>query len=438
MAMKKSALFAILILVNCWGASGAWAQDNQRFGSVHKIVGTVVASDTVGSRRRELKQGDPVFVGEQIRSSINSEAVLKTDDAGVIAVRPNATFVMERFTANGDANDQFSMRIISGALRMITGWTGFFNKDRHRIITPSATVGIRGTDHEPYVLSAEMSSDLRVPEGTYNKVNKGGTVLGINGANLDIDTGRVGFAPARPPGRSRALITALTPTLLDRVPGFFVAGSFDAELESLVPTDFNEAIRARNASQPGTGTPAPVLPGTTQGAPGTASASGTSSEPPIVAPAVMGSASSEATGETATCKPAAIAAAWLKNLDNSVQQKNARVFMAQFDAQVRVVAYVRGANGEMTQVSFSRDEMARSTTTSFSQISDYTSRRPVVKAKVASDARLGQCDRVEIETVVLESGIRSGGSFRTETLETYKLVRRAGRWLATEASTTQK
>ena len=112
--------------------------------------------------------------------------------------------------------------------------------------------------------------------------------------------------------------------------------------------------------------------------------------------------------------------------------------MAQFDAQVRVVAYVRGANGEMTQVSFSRDEMARSTATSFSQISDYTSRRPVVKAKVASDARPGQCDRVEIETVVLESGIRSGGSFRTETLETYKLVRRAGRWLATEASTTQK
>ena len=121
MAKKKSVLFTILILFNWLGASGAWAQDNQRFGSVHKIVGTVVASDTVGSRRRELKQGDPVFVGEQIRSSINSEAVLKTDDAGVIAVRPNATFVMERFTANGDANDQFSMRIISGALRMITG-----------------------------------------------------------------------------------------------------------------------------------------------------------------------------------------------------------------------------------------------------------------------------------------------------------------------------
>ncbi len=320
---------------------------------------------------------------------------------------------------------------------MITGWTGFFNKDRHRIITPSATVGIRGTDHEPYVLSADMSADLRVPEGTYNKVNKGGTVLGTNGASVDVDAGRVGFAPARPAGRSRALITALTPTLLDRVPGFFVAGSFDSELESLVPSDFNEAIRARNAAQPGGAAPAPTAPAPAL-VPAPGAAPGTSTEPPIVAPAVIGAPAAEVTGETATCRPSAIATAWLRTLDNSVQQKNARVFMAQFDPQVRVVAHVRGANGEMTDVTFSRDEMARSTATSFSQISDYTSRRPVIKAKVASDVRPGQCDRVEVETVVLEGGNRSGASFRTETLETYKLVRRAGRWLAVEASTTQK
>ena len=428
--MYKSAFFKLLMLVSWLSVSQAWAQDNQRFASVYKIVGTVVASDTAGGKRRELKQGDAVYVGEQIRSSTNSEAVLKTDDAGVIAVRPNASFVMERFTANGDANDQFSMRIVSGALRMITGWTGFFNKDRHRIITPSATVGIRGTDHEPFVLSADLASDLRVPEGTYDKVNKGGTVLGLNGANLDIDAGRVGFAPARPVGRSRALITALTPTLLDRVPGFFVAGSFDGELESLVATDFNEAIRAHRAGQPTPGSaPAPVP---------SAPAPGVVPEAPATAPVAIAAAVPEATGETATCKPSAIATAWLKTLDTSVLQKNARVFMAQFDPQVRVVAHVRGANGEMTDVTFSRDEMARSTATSFGEISLYASRRPVVKARVASDVRPGQCDRVEIETVVLEGGNRNGASFRTETLETYKLVRRAGKWLAIEASTTQK
>ena len=112
--------------------------------------------------------------------------------------------------------------------------------------------------------------------------------------------------------------------------------------------------------------------------------------------------------------------------------------MAQFDSQARIVANVRGANGEMTAVEFSRDEMARSTMISFNQISDYDSRRPVINAKVASDVRPGQCDRVEIDTVVIESGIRSGSTFRTETLENYTLVRRAGRWLAVRASTMQK
>ena len=429
--------FLLVILALCsllWGGQ-ATGQVSQRFATVYKITGTVVASDPVGRVRRELRQGDAVYVGEQIHSSTNSEAVLRTDDAGVIAVRPNSAFVMERFTANGDANDQLGLNIISGALRMITGWTGFFNKDRHRITTPSATVGIRGTDHEPYVLSAEMAAGLRVSEGTYNKVNKGGTVLGISGVTLEVNAGSVGFAPAHPARRTRALITALTPTLLDRVPGFFVAGSFDGELESLVPADFTEAIRARNAAQTGNVVPVPVLPGVT---PGSAPSSGASIEPPVSGSAVAGVTSQSTTGETATCKPSAIATAWLMKLDSSVQQKNARAFMAQFDSQARIVANVRGANGEMTAVEFSRDEMARSTMISFNQISDYDSRRPVINAKVASDVRPGQCDRVEIDTVVIENGTRSGSTFRTETLENYTLVRRAGRWLAVRASTMQK
>ena len=400
----------------------AQAQTTQRFASVYKISGSVTATDSTGKQKRELKQGDALFVGEQVRATSTGEAVLRTDDAGVIAVRPNASFVMEQFTANGNSEDALSIRIFSGALRMITGWTGYYNRERHRIVTPSATVGIRGTDHEPYVLSAEMSVDMQMPEGTYNKVNSGGTFLGANGVELAVTPGRVGFAPTQSQMRSRALLTALMPSLLEKVPGFFVPGAFDSELEALAAADMADAAKAGKLSGAVKTATAPAI--TANGA------------PPAMAPSTA--AAAETPVETGSCRPIAIATQWLQELDAAVVNKDGPTFLDKFDAQANVVAYVRDGAGNPVALAFNREELVKSTFASFAELSNYSSRRPAIKATLAAQTKPAQCDRIDIESVAIESGTRNGGSYRAETLETYKLIKRSGKWVAIQASTSMR
>ncbi|MES2880404.1 MAG: hypothetical protein V4713_18495 [Pseudomonadota bacterium] len=402
------------------GTQALAAEPQNRFASIYKISGVVAVVDAASGSRRELKPGDIVRVGDVIQASATGEAVLRMDDAGIIAIRPNTSFVMERFSAKSRPDDQFGMRIFTGALRLITGWTGLRNKDNYRVVTPTATIGIRGTDHEPYVMSAELAASLKQAEGTYNKVNRGGTTLDVAGAQLTIDAGQVGFAPSKSGPKKRALMTALLPSLLDKVPGFYVPGLFDAELEALAAHDLAAALKTLAPGEP----PAPTLP----------------AKPTVDAPApspdVAGTVPKPANPNQ--CDPAAIARTWLEQLDGAIVERQALRFVNLFAPQVRVKALVRNTSGDTTELSYSRSELAKSTFASLDQLTQFATRRPSVNAQLASGSAPGKCDRIEVDSVVIESGTRAGMSYRLESLETYTLVRLGDNWLAVSASTKQR
>jgi len=265
----------------------AAAGSAKRYATVLRVRGAVVASG--GSvRERQLREGDAVYVGERVHAAALAEAVLRTDDAGFIAVRPNTDFVAERFAAEDKPTDNFAVRLLTGSLRVISGWISRTNRAGHQVVTQTATIGIRGTDHEPYVLSAELAASTANREGTYDKVNRGGTTMQVGENTLDIDAGRVGFVrapaapkPSRPGFRERALMTILLPVLLDKVPNFYVPGAFDAELDRYAQTADQDALRQleeRRKAPP----PAPVMGPTASPA---AAAPATASTPaPAAAP----------------------------------------------------------------------------------------------------------------------------------------------------------
>lgn len=431
MKSKPLAATAAALILLFLGMAQAVAAEapGKRFATVHKITGTVQASGSGAVPKRDLQSGDAVYVGEHIRAGTNGEAVLRTDDAGVIAVRPNAAFSMEQFSADGDGKDSLSLRIFAGALRLITGWTARFNKDNHRIRTPSGTVGIRGTDHEPYVMGPELSVELQQAEGTYDKVNSGATVLRANGAEVAIAPGHVGFAPSKPPGRTRALMTALLPTLLDKVPGFYVAGSFDAELEELAKSSMREAEQSGRLAQ------ADAQAAAQAAATSSATPTGTPEAPPTGASAVLAATTKP---DPAGCPVSSIARTWLTELDGAIAQRDANKFVAQFDADASITATVRDAQGQPTQISFTRMELVKSTFASVAQLTEFASRRPVVNARLSNGSTAAQCARIDIESVVIESGVRNGASYRIESLETFTLAKRAGVWLAVRAATRQQ
>jgi hypothetical protein len=376
-------------------ASTANASENS-FATVWKVSGEVIATQPSNSQTqtRTLREGDEVFVGERVKSGSAAEALLKTEDAGLVAIRPNAEFVVERYAASGVSTDLSTLRLLTGSLRLVTGWIGKINRQGYRVVTPTSTIGIRGTDHEPFVVDGELAKRHTSPEGTYDKVNRGGTVLTVGENRLDIDAGKVGFARAAAKTKDRALMTLLLPVLLDKIPSFYVPGKFDAEVEMFSQKASETSMQLLKKRQSRSGL------------------SGASS-----------------------CDGASIAQTWLEGLDSAIGRGDAAAVVAMFAPGVVVEASVLSGDGSMSALTIGRDDFVKSTIAATKDLKNYSQRRISIETRLMLEK--GVCDALLVKSAVIEQGIQIGTPFRFESLEEFDLENMDGSWIAVKARTRQ-
>ena len=394
-------LFIMLGLFFSWTAGAAESSDTGKtFATVWRIQGVVHA----GTNNRKLEANDVILVGEQVSAAANGEAVLKTSDGGMIAIRPNTEFVAERYAADGKPDDRQVLNLVTGALRLISGKIAEINRNEHKVVTPNGIIGIRGTDHEPYVLPPELATQSYQP-GTYDKVNSGATSLEANGGEVLIQPGQVGFsgkAAVKQP-RTRGLTTLLLPSLLARVPDFYVPGAFDNELDRYA------AAQAKPQASPPTTQPGREKPRPNQAV----------HEPP------------------ATCSPEGIGRHWLQRFDDAVAGRDVKTILALFAPEVVASATVRNNDNTMTTVEFQRDELIQSTLKALSGLTDYRQRRLSLEAHLADGETEKSCRRIHLSSRLIEEGRMNGRPHRFESTENYLLELRNGEWLAVQASSVQ-
>lgn len=393
----KSGLSRALLLFLALGMSlaSAFAADaapgaGRTFATVSRVAGNVQVVRKDGGET-PLRAGDAVLVGDKVVAAAQSEALLMTADAGMVAVRPGTEFIAEAFAAEGKRTDKFLVRLVTGSLRIVSGWIASLNPGEHKVMTRVATIGIRGTDHEPYVLATPTATGYAV--GTYDKVNRGGTTLSQGDNNLDIDPGKVGFARAADPSaKTRALMTLLLPVLLDKVPDFYVPGQFEDEIEKyskIADTVSRAQLEKKRAG-----------------------------------------------GDAAErCNAESIAQTWLNALDKGIEDRNAEAVLALFAPEVSVRANVRDQDGNMVSVSMSREEVVRSTFSALSDLQNYRQRRIGLDAQPSAED--AGCRRIVVKSTAIEQGTIGGKPYRFEALEEYLLQQRDRAWLAVEAATTQ-
>ena len=160
------------------------------FGTVDAISGSANVIDQSG-KSTAISVGQTISEGQTIESGADGEVHLVTEDGGIIAVRPNTVFRVDEYKAEGDSNDKMFMSLLKGAIRSITGWVGKHNTAAYRLNTPTATIGIRGTDHETTVIDQGNGDE----PGTYDSVNEGGTVMKTPHGSADVAPGKFAFAP---------------------------------------------------------------------------------------------------------------------------------------------------------------------------------------------------------------------------------------------------
>lgn len=201
-----------LLLLALFGACGAAAASD--FGSVQLVSGQVTVQ-TPDGRVLAPRVGDTLQAGADIVTGKDGEIHIETADSGYVALRPNTRLRVAEYRAEGDELDTQILSLLRGTFRSVTGWIGRYNADRYRVTTPTATIGVRGTDHEPsYLLDEDVAAtaaEAGLEPGTYDKVNEGASWIENEGGRVEIATNQAGFAH-----QSRA-----RPARLKRVPGFF-------------------------------------------------------------------------------------------------------------------------------------------------------------------------------------------------------------------------
>lgn len=197
-------LAALALLLPC---AAAVAADAGRF---QFVVGDIKVVSATGEQRVPAK-GDAFKAGDTIITGPSGSAQIRMSDGGMVAVRPDTQLKLDQYVFNGreDGNERKIVSLIKGGFRVITGLIGNRNKDNYKVLTPSATIGIRGTDHEPVVIPPGAAGGFAA--GTYDRVYRGATIIETDKGKLIVNPNQVGFAPGK----------GAAPVLLPKVPEFY-------------------------------------------------------------------------------------------------------------------------------------------------------------------------------------------------------------------------
>lgn len=156
-------------------ASGALAN-----GVFQSITGDVKAA-AGPSAPVPVAAGESFRSGATIRTGAGSTTVLRFEDGHAVLLHENTELRIAdfRFDREAPRGDRMELRLVSGALRSVTGLIGQRNRDRVLLSVPQASVSVRGTDFTMVLTNAAY---LSVAQGAIAVTNPAGTVIFSAGA----------------------------------------------------------------------------------------------------------------------------------------------------------------------------------------------------------------------------------------------------------------
>ena len=124
------------------GACGAFAPAiaQERIGRAAVIRNDV---SQIAPRVIKISAGDEIFRDETVRTAADSDAKFVLRDDTNLSLGPGSTLKLDRAVFSGERSaGDIAVKLTSGAFRFITGHS---TKESYKIVTPLATIGVRGT-----------------------------------------------------------------------------------------------------------------------------------------------------------------------------------------------------------------------------------------------------------------------------------------------------
>ncbi|MDN3576384.1 FecR domain-containing protein [Chitinimonas viridis] len=172
-------------------------------GTVTQLAGVLSARKADGIVKI-LGLQSSVDKGDLLSTGANTYARLKFSDGGELTLRPNTQLKIDdyKFDQAKPQEDNAFFRLVKGGLRAVTGLVGKRNGlENYRMATPTATIGIRGTNYGVLFCRKEesqcdeyRSNEGQIPlDGLYVDVADGRIVVQNQGGSQEFGTGEFGY-----------------------------------------------------------------------------------------------------------------------------------------------------------------------------------------------------------------------------------------------------
>lgn len=214
----RKAIIALLLLAGPAVAQAAAGQVLFALGRVEIERG----GETLAARR-----GTPVEVGDTVRTGPSGLAQVRFGDGSLMSLRAASAMTVEDFrlpaataaratpvaapaaprvaaaAATPQGAGRSVLRLLRGAFRTVTGLIGKGANDDYQVLTPAATIGIRGTDYSAAYCSGDCGG---AADGLYVGVSNGEIFVTNDSGALVLYDNQYGYVRdgSTPPGRELA------------------------------------------------------------------------------------------------------------------------------------------------------------------------------------------------------------------------------------------
>lgn len=156
------ALAMLLVFpIEAWSAAGKALYVTGEVNVVHP-----------GQAATRLSKGSEINAGDLISTGVNGFTQIVMDDGGRLTLRAGSQLKITQFDYSGkkDGSERSLMSLLTGSMRAVTGWIGHSNRENYKVNTPTATIGIRGSDGN-IGYSPEIGSSVQTLEGGHTITN---------------------------------------------------------------------------------------------------------------------------------------------------------------------------------------------------------------------------------------------------------------------------
>lgn len=154
------------------------ADDAVPVGKTTLVIG--IAYIEQNGKKVRLKSGQAIYDNRQIITSGNGYVHIRFDDQGLVSVRPNSRLNIEKYHYNSvkPAASTVKFNLVKGSARSVSGKAAKAARQRFRMNTPLAAIGVRGTD---FVVRADQQNVQAI-------VNEGAIVVAPFSDQCSVDS----------------------------------------------------------------------------------------------------------------------------------------------------------------------------------------------------------------------------------------------------------